>query len=299
MAYAQHQSFYLRANWISKGLKFVKQDKRFFYDKYAFEKIGLGKNMVQSLKFWLFATGLIEEVYSDGQKIHQLTELGNLIYEKDRLLQYNDTLSILHFNLIRNINDQSTVFDWFFNTYIETKTRKEELLDSFMYWVKNKEGKDISNKSLKRDVECLISLYTKGPNENDPEDITFSPLNKLNLLKIQRSSEGYTNIFKNNPLINDIGITALYYTLLVFCEDNNLRMINVDEIIKGRLLWGKVFNFTRSNVIETLNLLTNYHIFPLQYDRTNNLDNVIIPKVSPMEFLYLEYKYEGGKNYGI
>ncbi|WP_143101171.1 DUF4007 family protein [Paenibacillus sp. 1_12] len=47
--------------------------------------------------------------------------------KRDRLLQINDTLSILHYELVRNVNDQSTVFDWFFNHYKETMVSKPDL----------------------------------------------------------------------------------------------------------------------------------------------------------------------------
>ncbi|MCY9076434.1 DUF4007 family protein, partial [Bacillus inaquosorum] len=55
MAYGRHESFYLRDKWLSKGMKAISEDSRFFYDKDGFEKIGLGKNMVRSLRFWLLA----------------------------------------------------------------------------------------------------------------------------------------------------------------------------------------------------------------------------------------------------
>lgn len=53
MAYARHQSFYMRDKWLSKGLKSVEDNSRFFYNDDSFEKIGLGKNMVEALKYWL------------------------------------------------------------------------------------------------------------------------------------------------------------------------------------------------------------------------------------------------------
>jgi hypothetical protein len=86
MAYARHQSFYLRDKWISKGLKAVKESSRFFYQDESPEEIGLGKNMVQSLRFWMLATEVIYEDKSNRQTEHYLTDLGNLIYHKDRLL---------------------------------------------------------------------------------------------------------------------------------------------------------------------------------------------------------------------
>jgi hypothetical protein len=300
MAYARHQSFYLRNKWLSKGMKAIKKDPRFFYDSFAFEKIGLGKNMVQSLKFWLLATGLAEEAEENKQKIHKLTYLGDLIFENDRLLQLNDTVSILHYNLVRNKYDYSTVFEWFFNIYQETSSTREEMLSAFTYWVDNREIKKISEKSLKSDIDCLIQLYTKEADEEDPEDVIFSPFTKLNLLKEQKSAETHYKIRKISPDFKQISLSALYYVLISYCEERNINILSVDEIINGEYLWGKVFNLSRTNVIEALNVLTVHDTYPLQYIRTNNLDNVLIPKISSIEFLQSEYanKKEEG-SYGI
>lgn len=288
MAYARHQSFYLRDKWFSKGLREVKRDSRFFFNEFSFEKIGLGKNMVESLKYWLTAFNVIEERNEEGQRGHHLTELGGFFYTHDRLLQKNDTLSILHYKLVRNENDQSTVFEWYFNKFKETAVSKPDLLNSFITWVGQNESKDISEKSLKRDIDCLIQFYTKTPDENDPEDVIFCPFSKLTLMKSERSGEGFDTIKKISPEMDRVGIVPLYFVLLSHCAEKELDLISVDEIINGDFLWGKTFNLSRNKTIEALNVLTNHEQFPIQYVRTNNLDYVRVPQIAPMEFLQSE-----------
>lgn len=288
MAYARHQSFYLRDKWTSKGLKSVTSDSRFFYDPESFEKIGLGKNMVQSLRFWLSAMNLIESV---GNNSHQLTELGHLIYNKDRLLQNNDTISILHYQLIRNKEDLATVFDWYFNTYKEPVSQREGLVKSFITYVKTREGKEVSPKSLKRDIDCLVQLYTKDSNEMDPEDFVFSPFAKMKILSEEPSEEGSDSIYKLSPEIENIGLSALYYVLLSYSHENDVEMISLEEIINEKYLLGKVFNLSRNKIIEALNKLTNHDVYPIEYVRTNNLDNVRLPRLSPLEYLYHEWNF--------
>ncbi|WP_059170468.1 DUF4007 family protein [Bacillus sp. FJAT-27445] len=292
MAYARHESFYLRDKWVSKGLKVINEDPRFFYDKDGFEKIGLGKNMVKSLRFWLSAMNLIEETKS---KEHQMSELGELIFSVDRLLQRNETVALIHYNLIRNKNDLATVFYWFFNIYKETITQRPELKKSFKTWVKNNEPKPVSETSLNRDIDVLIQQYTKNANENDPEDFIFSPFTKLNLIKEEPSEEKNENIRKVSPEVNEIGISALYYVLLNYSLEKGLDLISLEEIINEPFLWGKVFNLSRNKIIEALNILTNHEKFPIEYLRTNNLDNVRVPKIHPIELLNYEFKAETGR----
>ncbi|MCV9885123.1 DUF4007 family protein [Metabacillus halosaccharovorans] len=290
MAYARHQSFYLRDKWISKGLKAIIESPRFFYEDDSPEEIGLGKNMVQSLRFWMLATEIIYEDKSNKQTEHYLTELGNLIYHKDRLLQKNDTVSILHYHLVRNKDDLATVFNWYFNNYKETITQRDILLKTFTTWVNNND-KSVSPKSLKRDIDCLVQLYTKKSEENDPEDFIFSPFTKLNLIKEEQSEEGYGNVRKVTPELNDIGLVSLFYVLLKYGEENEVNLVSLDEILNEDFLWGKVFNLSRNRIIEILNKLTNHSKFSLQYVRTNNLDNVRLPNISSFEYLSYEYGF--------
>ncbi|NMI07776.1 DUF4007 family protein [Paenibacillus sp. SZ31] len=285
MAYARHQSFYLRDKWLSKGLKSVEGNSRFFYKDDSFEKIGLGKNMVEALKYWLFAFGVIEEKIEDGLKVHSLTNLGQLIFRFDRVLQHNVTLSILHYKLICNDNDQSTVFDWFFNTYKETAFKKVDLNSSFETWVSLNESKEISDKSLKRDIDCLIQFYTKQPNELDPEDVTFSPFSKLQLLKIEPSVSERETIKKISPDIETIGVNALYFVLLDYCHKNKIELVSINEIVNEKYLWGTTYNLSRNKIIEALNVLTNHDKYPIQYVRTNNLDYIKVAQIEPMVFL--------------
>ena len=303
MAYTRHQSFYLRSKWISKGLKGVLKDPRFFFKDDSPEQIGLGKNMVQSLRFWMLATDLIYEDKSKKHTEHILTPFGRIIYKNDRLLQNNNTVSLLHYHLIRNKENLATVFDWYFNEFKEMITQRDTLLKIFSTWVKNND-KYVSPTSLKKDIDCLIQLYTKLPEQNDPEDFIFSPFTKLNLLK-QESTKGTTeNIRKITPGINNIGLIAFYYVLLKYGEENEVNLVSVEEILNEDYLWGKVFNLTRNKTIETLNVLSNHKRYPLEYVRTNNLDNVRLPCISSEEYLLNEYgisldrveDYYGNKN---
>ncbi|WP_017754073.1 DUF4007 family protein [Calidifontibacillus oryziterrae] len=289
MAYGRHESFYLRDKWLSKGMKAINDDPRFFYDKDGFEKIGLGKNMVRSLRFWLSAMDLMQET---AEKTHILTDFGKLIYEYDRLLQKTETVSILHYHLVRNNNDLATVFYWYFNIYKETVTQRPELKKSFRTWVKNHEAKAVSDNSLDRDIDVLVQLYTKNANENDPEDFIFSPFTKLNLIREEASEEKNENIKKISPNIEEIGLIPLYYVLLTYSQELDLELISLEEILNEELLWGKVFNFSKNKIIEALNKLTTHRKFALEYVRTNNLDNVKVPKINPLEYLCYELNIE-------
>ena len=80
MKFGGHQSFHLRDQWLYKGIywwtnqssQLSLRDKKVM-DK-AMKEMGVGKNMVDSIKYWLIATKLIEldnkgsESYSIARK---------------------------------------------------------------------------------------------------------------------------------------------------------------------------------------------------------------------------------------
>ncbi|KQL35265.1 DUF4007 family protein [Psychrobacillus sp. FJAT-21963] len=281
MAYGRHESFYLRNKWISKGLKHVRNNNNFFYDKDNFEKIGLGKNMVRSLRFWLTALNLIEE----NNKKHTLTPLGEIIFKQDRLLEKPSTIAILHSELLLNKGDTATVFNWFFTQYSETITTKKELKAAFKVWVNKKEAKIVAEKSLDRDIDVLIQLYTKEANESDPEDTIFSPFTALHLMKEERSGEKSDTIRKNSIQYDSEDLTAFYYTLIRYAQKEKVEHIQLDEIMSHDTLWGKIFNLSKTEAIDILNNLTSHEEYPIEYVRTNNLDNVKIPQINELQFL--------------
>lgn len=237
--------------------------------------------MVRSLRFWLTALNLIQE----ESKKHTLTPLGKIILEKDRLLEKQGTIAILHSELLLNTNDTSTVFNWFFTKYKETVTTKTELKTAFKFWVEEKESKPVSEKSLERDIDVLIQLYTKEADENDPEDSIFSPFTSLCLIKEERSGEKRNLIRKNEVNIDSSDLTAFYYLLIRYAQNEKVELIQLDEIMSHDTLWGKVFNISKSNAIDILNTLTTEERYPLEYVRTNNLDNVKVPQITELEFL--------------
>ena len=294
MAYARHQSFYLRDRWISKGLTSVSKNPRFFYEDDAAEQIGLGKNMLQSLRFWLNAMNLIKEEKVNQKTVHTLSFFGSWVLDNDRWLLDNTTISLLHYYLVKNDKDLATVFQWFFNESNISSIIREELLVNFEAWVRNREAKQVSVKSLKKDIDCLVQLYTKAPDEADPESVTFSPLHKIGLIEEKVNFDSRLLLKRMTPKPDQIGSEALFYTLNDYAYQNDRELISVDEIVSEPGLWGKVYHLNRDDVFYVLNKMVNEGFYKIEYVRTNKLDNVKLIPVKPEELLKTLIVREGG-----
>ena len=49
--FSGHQTFALRYGWLEKGYEFTLRGKRFSHES-AIVDLGVGKNMVDSIKYW-------------------------------------------------------------------------------------------------------------------------------------------------------------------------------------------------------------------------------------------------------
>ena len=116
MYFAKHETFHIRDGWLTKGLLTIQEQPRIFLDDEAPEELGLGKNMVRALRFWMQATGLAEEIFEDGQKIQKATKLGELIRDYDPYLETDGSLWLIHYNLVCS-KEFATSWYWFFNHY--------------------------------------------------------------------------------------------------------------------------------------------------------------------------------------
>lgn len=285
MKFGHHQSFYLRVNWLSKAIKMTQMDPRFFFDEFAFEKIGLGKNMVKSLRYWSVATSMFEEVKNDEKHLtHQLTPVGQLIAQYDRFIRLPLTTAILHIELASNIEQATTTY-WYFNEFNSHIASNEEVLEALQEWVAIHHNKKVSVNTLKRDLDCLKSMYTAHMNNDDPEEIVASPLSGLQLL--QESKERF---IKKTPQWYDIDIDALYYALLRYCEHHKVNSVTLDEILFKPLLWGKLFNFQSYQIFQVLERLNMQSEYSLRFVQTNQLYSVYIETIQPIKFLKEAYE---------
>ena len=79
-----NESFNIREGWLRKGLKELKKNPGLFSSDDAMLDLGVGSKMVKAIKYWLLATGLVEEKYAKNKREYFATEeCGEIISEYD------------------------------------------------------------------------------------------------------------------------------------------------------------------------------------------------------------------------
>ena len=114
VAFGRNETFSLRYNWIYKGLSALKENKDIFTSPDALNKLGVGKNMMLSMRYWLLAYQLVEK-----QNPSTFTNLASYLFDpdegKDPYLEDINTLWLLHWKLCTN-PDHATMYFWFFKS---------------------------------------------------------------------------------------------------------------------------------------------------------------------------------------
>ena len=214
--FSGHESFICKSLWLKKGYDFLKKGYG-FNDVDAVVKLGIGKNMVSSLRFWMKAFRLIED--------DKLTDFADFIFDDEKgvdpFVEDTTTLWLLHYQLVsRRI---ASIYSLAFLEY--QREKREFDRDAFQSFIKRKcnvpEQKNVYNEnSVRRDISVFIRNYVKPESMSNPEE--FSAL-LLDLNLLYKSSK--TSYAFNETRVTDISPLVILFVLLD-CKGNDSTLSN-------------------------------------------------------------------------
>ena len=259
---------YIRENGhLSRGslLKNVKEYGNVFALQNATDILGIGTNMVKSLKYWMTATKLIEE---KNREI-MLSDFGSIINEYDPYLEDIFSWWLIHINMITNIDD-AYIYNLFFNKCnIKTFTKRE--LYEKLYALLINEKLTFNENILQDEVNMIIKTYTIDEKIDNPENNFICPLSELNLLK-KVDRDTYE---KNRPEIRNLPFWVVYYIICLLLDDRD--NISIDELLKEENSPAKLLNMDK-------NLINEY------LDEMKKNDLIIINRTAGLNMVYLKKK---------
>ena len=131
-SFAGHETFPFRYTWLRKAIDLVASDPEGFGREDAMVRLGVGKNMVRSMRHWGMATGVIEEdptVENNRGRSLRATEFGNRLLGADGwdpYLEDQGSIWLLHARLV-SASDWATTWYWVFNHLPQPEFTKAEL----------------------------------------------------------------------------------------------------------------------------------------------------------------------------
>lgn len=190
MRFGGHETFPVREGWLTKGLRLVEHDPQGLDSSDAADRLGVGRNMIKSIRYWLLVTGLASR--PKRQKPMELTCLGKLILKVDPYMVEPASWWALHANLVI-ATDKAVTWTWFFNTFGRDRFDRMTCVDQISRYVSGHEVRPRSRDTLNRDILCLLSSYSQPvpPKPEDPEEGRDSPFRELGLVTHYTESDTY------------------------------------------------------------------------------------------------------------
>lgn len=292
MKFRAHETFFIRKGWLSKGIKCVKENDEIFKGKttIAMDTLGLGSNMVKSLKYWLQAAGLINKPIKG---IYTLTELGNIILENDPYFEEYGTLCLIHYVLASN-QELATSWYFFFNEFKLLEFDKDDFCKHLGSYIKMHGVEKISPRSIDDDFSCIVNTYisrTKlNPGKINPENVIDCPLGELNLIDIVNKKE---KKYRKVSISKDDLHPLIAFAILIK-QANGENEIKISSIKNDPCSLGKIFNL---DIISITSVLYELELLGyLKVIRTAGLDVVRFTSELDYEECILEY-YKAINNY--
>ncbi|MGO4876554.1 DUF4007 family protein [Pedobacter psychrotolerans] len=239
--FSGHESFHCRQMWLKKGYDFVRKGKS-FNDPEAVVELGVGKNMVTSIKFWLKSFNIIDS--ND-----EITHLGHFIFESDGFdpyLEDDQSLWLLHYSLIKN--KFSSIYSLIFNEFRKEKIRFSK--ENFQaYATRRLENSNL--KTIGDDFDVFKKTYlNKSEDIKLTEDSFLGLLSDLQLVKLFEKGTYYIDNIDRPSLSSKVFL----YSILD--NENYGYSISLHALENDENSPGVVFALSRQSLLDNVEKLT-------------------------------------------
>lgn len=275
--FSGHESFSCRMLWPIKGYDYI-NDGNSFNDPNSVIMLGVGKNMVASIRYWLKALGLTEQEKPSAIADYLFDEAQG----KDRYLESLGTLWLLHFLLV--VLNEATLYNILFLRY--QKERKQFSKEQVLNFVKRLMAEDdrlkqFNSNTVGKDLGVLVQNYVQPSKPKSYEDYS-SLLIDLNLIRNDNSDRGYAfNIEGKRTVPTEI---FLYAVLWMKGSDRTVSYDTLQNV-------GLVFCMTDMEVIEILQQIDREYSEYVQYSDNAGIRQLLFKEGKQMNPIDLLNRY--------
>ena len=164
--FSGHESFPCKALWLKKGYDFIIKGRDFNAPDSVIE-LGVGKNMVSAIRYWLRAFGITRN--------DKTGELASFLFDaekgKDPYVEDLGTIWLLHFLLVTT--GEATLYNWIFiRLQKERKYFDRQNVINFVHRLLIEDNKQsiYNENTIKKDVGVLLQNYVLPIKANSFED---------------------------------------------------------------------------------------------------------------------------------
>ena len=159
LTFSGHETFALRSTWLKKAFDLLIETPDLFFQEDAFVRLGVGKNMAQSIRYWGRVCGIFERAPDKSR--HGITDLGRKLLSDDGWDPFLTTLAaswLLHWNIAAR---PEAAFTWYytFNLLKGGEFTIDGLAQQIQGYIRAHNLREPSDVTLKRDITCMLDCY--------------------------------------------------------------------------------------------------------------------------------------------
>lgn len=306
-----HDTFPLRYGWLYKAVNYLNfngklQTSNEGKTREAIVELGVGKNMVNAIRYWAEASSVITVVNKNNMVDHHVSETGTYLFGnsstngKDPYLEQGASIWLLHFWLNFN-SDFLTAYRYFFNYSNVQHFEKTKLVTDCTEAARKLVVNEIGNENtLKKDIDCFLNTYCKKFKSASAkkksvidEDHFTSPLSELNLIQDNGSGFYISDLSERPELPVEVFIYGLIRFAQIETEDSNVNYVDFESLLTKPYSPGRIFRLSESGLGQKLDEAQEYSEGKISWIDSLGLRQVQIEKnslISPL--IYLD-KYYG------
>lgn len=223
VTFSGHESFACKSHWLKRGYDFVLAGND-FNDENAVIHLGVGKNMVNAIKYWMKAFGLMNP--EDG-----LTSLAHKLLSDedgyDPFFEDIGSLWLMHFNLVNESYAtiyKSTFVDYHRHRNLIDKIKLQNYI-KHLYFDETSYKNLYNENTIKRDIGVLLrNYYSPGHGNVEESNMLLAPLNL-----IQETEDGMYRFNYNTHHIIPVNI-FLYALLIQFPDSKSISFESMKDL---------------------------------------------------------------------
>jgi hypothetical protein len=246
LSFSGHETFALRSNWLKKAYDLLLAQPDLFYLEEAFVRLGVGKNMAQSIRFWGRVCGVFEQLA--GGAGHRATWLGAALFDDasgwDPFLVTPASRWLLHWQIVAG---PAAAFTWryTFSLLRRGEFSAAQLAQQIVQAAIQLGAKPPSPATIGRDVDCMLRCYLRPAADQlgqTAEDALHCPLNELGLIQQLPGQPSYSLVSGARGELPDqivafaalqqaraLGRATLSFNELAYGERSPGRVFRLDE----------------------------------------------------------------------
>lgn len=307
LKFSGHQTFPIRYGWIYKIIQEVVKGESLSSKsniEQQMQSMGMGKNMVLSVRHWIRALNLVICI-DNKEQIYRLTPLAEQLFTNnnghtayDEYLDKIGTTWLLHW-LLQSIEPTKAELNasrFFFNYFNGIKVKKDSLATEIKDALANHE-KELTEATLNKDIDCLLQMYAHKSLQSSKinEDSFASPFTELGLLK-QEDAKSYLAELARRP---SLPVEIFTYALIDYMkrkhQDSQVNTLSFDALLNDVGSPGRVFRLSSAGLSDKLDQVETLTDGNIAWTDTQGLRQVqhsfdSIDSIDPS--LYLKHYYQ-------